>query len=142
MKTVFSAGGLRPRRAAHATPAPGGQGGSSHVPERRVHQHPPVGKGAPAVRQSRAYIPCPRWAGDSGRASERRSCPHTRLAGGLQQRARARAQPRPPDTFLESKYPEMQRKRIPRSNEYQSRRGTPATLTRLRSPPAHRGQGM
>ena len=44
--------------------------------------------------------------------------------------------------FFEYKYPEMQRKRIPRLNEYQSRRGTRAALTRRRNPPAHRGQGM
>ena len=35
----------------------------------------------------------------------------------------------------------MQRKRIPRLNEYQSRRGTCAALMRRRSPPAHRGRG-
>ena len=45
-------------------------------------------------------------------------------------------------TFFEYTYPEMQRKRIPRLNEYQSRRGTRAALMRRRSPPAHRGQGM
>ena len=35
----------------------------------------------------------------------------------------------------------MQRKRIPRLNEYQSRRGTSAALTRRQSPPAHQGPG-
>ena len=90
------AGGLQPRaRAARLPTAPSGQGGPG-----------------------RPYIACPRLAGDSGRASERHSCPW--LAGGFEQRARAALAPLAPDTFLESTYPEMQRKHIPRVNEYQS----------------------
>ena len=65
---------------ACTTPAPGGHRGSSQAPERHVRQQPTVGNGAPVARKSRPYIPCPRLAGGSGRASERRSCP--RLAGG------------------------------------------------------------
>ena len=115
-KTVFSAAGLRPRaRAASVTPAPGGQGGSSHAPERRVRQQPPVGKGAPAARQSRAYIPCPGGRGLRPRVRAALVPPAPGWQGGSSRAARA-----PLDTFLESTYPEMQRKHIPRVNEYQS----------------------
>ena len=80
MKTVFSAGGLRPRaRVARASPAAGGQGEL-----RRARPQSPVSRGAPSMRQSGAHA----------------------------------ASPRIP--FFEPTYPEMQRKHIPRVNEYQS----------------------
>ena len=53
-------------------------------------------RGAPAVQQSGPRDPSPRWAGGFG------LCTPT------------------PDTFFKSTYPEMQRKHIPRVNEYQS----------------------
>ena len=85
MKTVFSAGGLRPRaRAARATPGPGWAGGLQPLARAEITSPAPGGRG------------------DSGRAPERR------------------ARSWPPDTFFESSYPEMQRKHIPRVNEYQS----------------------
>ena len=96
------AGGLQPRaRAAHPPTAPGGQGGPGRTPEQSLHPLP-GGRGTPAARQSGA----------------RAGAPGTWLAGGLEQRARAARAPL--DTFLESTYPEMQRKHIPRVNEYQS----------------------
>ena len=118
----FSRGAPALRQSSARDPGPGGQGGSSHAPERRcIRQQPPVGKGALAARQSRAYIPCPRWAGDSSHVSERRSCPRHPVGRGSSSSApQLRARPRPLDTFLESTYPEMQRKHIPRVNEYQS----------------------
>ena len=93
--------------------------------------------GAPAARQSGTSANSPRWArgprqraraeltspapGGRGTPAARQSgarAPGTWLAGGLEQRARAARVP--PDTFFESTYPEMQRKHIPRVNEYQS----------------------
>ena len=94
------AGGLQPRaRAARPPTAPGGQRGPGHAPEQSLHS-------------------LPRWAVDSTARQSGARAPGTRLAGGLEQHAReARA---PLDTFLESTYPEMQRKHIPTVNEYQS----------------------
>ena len=106
MKTVFSAGGLWPRaRVARASPAAGSQGElrpRARAPEQRLHPLPPVGGGLrPRIRA--ALVPlAPGWQGGSGRAPQR----HER--------------PRPKDSFFESTYPEMQRKHIPRVNEYQS----------------------
>ena len=122
MKTVFSAGGLRLQaRVARASPAagsqgelrpraraacpptaPGGQGGPSRATEQRLHPLPPVGGGLqPRIRA--ALVPlAPGWQ------------------GGLRPGATAARAPPAPDTFFESTYPEMQRKHIPRVNEYQS----------------------
>ena len=44
-------------RAVREPPAPGGQGGSGGTPDRRLHPLPPVGRGAPAARQSGARAP-------------------------------------------------------------------------------------
>ena len=74
-------------------------------------------KGAPATRQSGACVPGRRWAGGTpARATtvpggQGGLCPCVRAGGARRQ---------PPDTFFESTYPEMQRKHIPRVNEYQS----------------------
>ena len=67
-------------------------------------------RGTPAARQSGACVPGPRWAGGLGSRD-----PGPWWTGGGSGRA-----PKPPDTFFESTYPEMQRKHIPRVNEYQS----------------------
>ena len=99
-----SQGELWPRAIAARPPtAPGGQGGPGRVPEQRLHHLPPVDGGLrPRIRTSLMPL-APGWQ------------------GGLQPRATAaRARPLPPDNFFESTYPEMQRKHIPRVNEYQS----------------------
>ena len=89
-------------RAAHPPTAPCGQGGPGPAPEKSLHHLPPVDGGLwPCVRAA-LVPPAPGWQGGSSSAPEQ--C----------------ARPRPPDTFLESTYPEMQRKPIPRINEYQS----------------------
>ena len=67
-------------------------------------------RGAPAARQSGACVPGRRWAGGT-------PAPVTLAPAGQGGSARV---PQPPDTFFESTYPEMQRKHIPRVNEYQS----------------------
>ena len=95
--------GLQPHaRAARPPTAPGGQGGPGRVPEQSLHPLPPVGGGLRPHVRAALMPPAPGWQ------------------GGLQQRARAARAPPAPDTFLESTYPEMQRKHIPRVNEYQS----------------------
>ena len=89
-------------RAAHPPTAPSGQGGPGRAPEQSLHLLPPVDGGLwPHVRAA-LVPPAPGWQGGSSSAPEQ--C----------------ARPRPPDTFLESTYPEMQRKHIPRIKEYQS----------------------
>ena len=97
------AGGLQPRATAARPPtAPGGQGGPGRVPEQSLH-------------------PLSQWAGDSGSASGQCLCPPAPgWQGGLSSAPERRVRPLPPDTFLESTNPEMQRKHIPRVNEYQS----------------------
>ena len=67
-------------------------------------------RGAPAARQSGACVPGHQWAGGTPARA-------TPAPGGQGGPGRA---PQPPDTFFESIYPEMQRKHIPRVNEYQS----------------------
>ena len=95
------AGGLQPRaRAAHPPTAPRGQGGPDSAPEQSLHPLPPVGRGLRLRVRAAPVPPAPGWQ------------------GGLEQRARAARVP--PDTFLESTYPEMQREHIPRVNENQS----------------------
>ena len=58
----FSAGGLQPRARAARDPGARWAGGSSHVPERCVRQQRPMGRGAPATRQSGASANSPQWA--------------------------------------------------------------------------------
>ena len=87
-------------REARPPTAPSGQGGPGRMQEQTLHPLPSVGGGLwPCVRV--ALVP-PVGRGGSSSAPEQR------------------ALPLPPDTFLESTYPEMQRKHIPRVNEYQS----------------------
>ena len=73
-------------------------------------------RGAPAARQSGACIPGRQWAG----GTPARATPAPGGQGGSGCAPERRARPRPPDTFFESTYPEMQTKHIPRVNEYQS----------------------
>ena len=55
------AGALQPgTRAARPPTAPGGQGGPSCAPEQSLHPLPPVGRVAPAARQSGVRAPGPR----------------------------------------------------------------------------------
>ena len=97
------AGGLQPRATAARPPtAPGGQGCPGRVPEQSLHPLPPVGGGLRQRVRAVLVPPAPGWQGGLSSAPERR------------------ARPRPPDTFLESTNAEMQRKHIPRVNEYQS----------------------
>ena len=42
---------------AYTPPAPGVQGGSGRMPDRRLHPLPPVGRGAPEARQSGGRAP-------------------------------------------------------------------------------------
>ena len=67
-------------------------------------------RGAPAARQNGTCFPGRWWAGGTPARA-------TQAPGGQGGSGRA---PKPPDTFFESTYPEMQRKHIPRVNEYQS----------------------
>ena len=93
--------------------------------------------GAPAARQSGESANSPQWARGPRRRARAdltspdpgwRGTPAVRQSGarapgwqgGLSSAPEQRSRPRPPDTFLESTYPEMQRKHIPRVNEYQS----------------------
>ena len=73
-------------------------------------------RGAPATHQSGACVPGGRWpAGTPARAT-----PAPGGQGGSVRASERRARRQPPDTFFEPTYPEMQRKHIPRVNEYQS----------------------
>ena len=70
-------------------------------------------RGAPAVRQTAgAARASPATIGQGGTPAGATTAP-----GGQGGSGHA---PQPPDTFFESTYPEMQRKHIPRVNEYQS----------------------
>ena len=113
----FSRGAPASRQSGTRDPGPQWAGGLQ--PHARAAPSPtaPSGQGGPGRR---AYIPCPRSAGDSGRASERRSCSRHPVGRGAPAAHQSGARPWPPDTFSESTYPEMQRKHIPRVNEYQS----------------------
>ena len=116
MKTIFSAGGLRPRaRAARASPAAGGQGEL-----RRARHRSPVGRGGLQPR-ARAAREAPGGQGGAIRAPEWRAQPRHPVGRGAPAACQSGARdPGPRIPFFESTYPEMQRKHITEVNEYQS----------------------
>ena len=88
--------------------------------ERGARDPGPRWAGAPATLQSGASANIPRWArGPRPLAREELTSPAPG-GGGSDRAPEWRARPWPSDTFFEPSYPEMQRKHIPRVNEYQS----------------------
>ena len=119
----FSSGAPAARQSGTRDPGPRWAAGlqrvqgSSHTPEPRVRQQPPVGKGAPAACQSSLYPLPPVGGGLWPCVRAVLVPPAPGWQGGSSSVPDQRARPRPPDTFLESTYPEMQSKHIPRVND-------------------------
>ena len=97
------AGGAKATRQSGAcVPGPRWLGGSSYAPERRMGPQPLVGRLG------------------SGRVLELRTYPRHPVGGAPAARQSGARAPGPQIPFFEFTYPEMQRKHIPRVNEYQS----------------------
>ena len=99
--------------------APGGQGGSGRA--QHVRPQPPVGRGLQPHARAACVPPAPGGQGATAAHQSGTRAPSPRLAGGgptvCQSGARA---PGPRIHSFEFIFPEMQRKHIPRVNEYQS----------------------